>query len=133
MRLLIKIAILFAFLNVVNPALAQVVVIEGYVKTADGVPLKDVNIYDVEATDESGHFKLASDALPKYVNSIVFDKPGFIPKVVVLGAGNTKLVVTLAGKRARCVGNSKVQFNQNKIEQNYWKIPQPEHSQNYEI
>jgi hypothetical protein len=133
MRSLIKIAILFAFLNVVNPALAQVVVIEDYVKTAGGVPVKDVNISDLEATDESGHFKLASDVFFKNVNNLVFDKPGFIPKVVVLDAANTKLAVTLEPEKESGMWEIPDCSFTKTIEQNCWKIPGTDHSQNDEI
>ena len=74
---------------------AQVVTIQGFVKTEDGKPISGVYLNGFGKTDENGYFKMQSDVLIKYWKALIFDKKGYIPKVVVLDATNTNLNITL--------------------------------------
>ena len=74
---------------------AQVVEIQGNVRTADGKPIDGVFISRFGKTDETGHFKIASDVLMRYWKTLIFDKKGFVPKVVSLDASNRNLTIIL--------------------------------------
>jgi hypothetical protein len=95
MRLLFTFALLFLLLSVPKGGIAQVVKIQGFVRTAEGKPIQDVYIKGFGKTDERGYFKLASDVLIRYWKILIFDKKGFIPKVISLDASNTNLSIIL--------------------------------------
>jgi hypothetical protein len=73
---------------------AQVMTIEGHVRTAQGQPVNDVRIDRLGKTDETGHFKIAADFL-RYWKTLMFDKKGFVPQVVPINPSTSKLDVTL--------------------------------------
>ncbi len=54
--------ILFCVANAANTR-AQVITIEGHVRTVQGQPINDVRIDRLGKTDETGHFKIAADFL----------------------------------------------------------------------
>ena len=97
--------ILLCFTLVSAPIIsrAQVVEIQGYVRTADGKPIAGVLISKFGKTDENGHFKIASDVLMRYWKTLIFDKKGFVPKVVSLDASNRNLSITLEPEREASV------------------------------
>ncbi len=87
-------------LSVAVPAgMAQVVEIQGYVKTSSGEPIKDVFIDDFGRTDENGYFRIASDTLVHYHKVLVLDKIGFVPKPFVLDRSNLTLDIVLAPEK----------------------------------
>ena len=89
--------ILLCFTLVSAPIIsrAQVVEIQGYVRTADGKPIDGVFISRFGKTDETGHFKIASDVPRRYWKTLIFDKKGFVPKVVSLDTSSRNLIITL--------------------------------------
>ncbi|MBV9925326.1 MAG: hypothetical protein JOZ96_09955 [Acidobacteria bacterium] len=95
MRLLCALVFLNVLLGGTETVGAQVVEIQGYVKTAGGAPIKDVYISGFGRTDESGRFKFASDVLIKYWKALIFDKKGFVPQAVRLDAAHTNFDVIL--------------------------------------
>jgi len=95
MKLLFILTLFFLTLGVEKNLVAQVVEVQGFVKTADGKPIKAVYIGGFGETDEKGHFKIASDVLIRFRKSLIFHKEGFFPKVVPLDASNLDLDVVL--------------------------------------
>jgi hypothetical protein len=73
---------------------AQVITIEGHVKTAQNEPIKDVWIDRLAKTDDSGYFKIAADFL-KYWDYLWIDKKGFVPKLVSIKPTPSVLNITL--------------------------------------
>jgi hypothetical protein len=94
-------------LSAPQSSIAQVVEIQGFVKTTEGKPIKDVYIKGFGKTDERGYFKIASDVLIRYWKTLIFDKKGFVPKVVSLDTSNTNLSVILESEK----------------DNNVWEIP----------
>jgi hypothetical protein len=74
--------------------LAQVITIEGHVKTSQGEPINDVRIDRLGKTDESGHFKIAADFL-RYWDTLWIDKKGFVPQLVSIKPTPSVLNITL--------------------------------------
>jgi hypothetical protein len=85
--------ILFCVANVAI-ARAQVVTIEGHVRTAQGEPIKDVRIDRLGKTDETGYFKIAADFL-RYWKTLWVDKKGFVPQIVSINPAPSVLDITL--------------------------------------
>jgi hypothetical protein len=129
MRFLLIVALLFVLLSVVKTSVAQVVEIQGFVRTTEGKPIKDVYISSFGKTDERGYFKIASDVLIRYWKTLIFDKKGFVPKVVPLDASNTNLNIILESEKDSNVWEipncSYTKTNQNRIVGTYLKLAIP--------
>ena len=82
---------------------AQVVEIQGFVRTTEGQPISGVSISRLGKTDERGHFKIASDVLIRYWTNLIFDKKGFVPKLVSLDPSNASLYITLESEKDKSV------------------------------
>ena len=90
----------FMSLTATWPATAQTVEIQGFVKTAEGQAIANVYIEDGEIftdpeTDEEGYFRFSSRDAFRYIKTLVFDKKGFVPKIVPVDRYKTKLDVVL--------------------------------------
>ena len=86
-----------------NTSDAQVVEIQGFVRTTEGQPIGGVSISRFSKTDERGHFKIASDVLIRYWKNLIFDKKGFVPKVVSLDSSKANLNITLESEKDKSV------------------------------
>jgi len=89
--------ILFCVANAANTR-AQVITIEGHVRTVQGQPINDVRIDRLGKTDETGHFKIAADFL-RYWKTLWIDKKGFVPKVVSINPTPSILDITLEAEK----------------------------------
>lgn len=107
MRKLLLLGTLFLVFGFSEKAYSQVIEFKGFVKTSDGKPIKDVYLQGFGKTDENGYFRIASDVLVRFWKTIIFDKRGFVPRVVVLDASNTNLEIIL----------------KEETENNIWEIP----------
>jgi hypothetical protein len=104
----------FAFIVSCNAVNAQVVTIEGHVRTAQGEPINDVRIDRLSKSDETGHFRIAADFL-RYWDTLWIDKKGFVPQLVPIKPTPSVLYITLEREKdtsvsviPRCVANKVV-------------------------
>lgn len=97
-QLLIGFALILPCVANVAKARAQVVTIEGHVRTAEGAPIKDVRIDRLCKTDETGYFKIAADFL-RYWKTLWVDKKGFVPQVVSINPAPSVLDITLVPEK----------------------------------
>jgi len=111
MRLLfLFVLLIIAILNPPSTCNAQVVEIQGLVRTTDGKPIDDVIIHELGKTDGAGHFKIASNVL-RYWKTLIFDKKGFVPMVIALDPKNTNLSIILEQEKDNSVWNIPTCFN----------------------
>ncbi|HJY28576.1 MAG TPA: carboxypeptidase-like regulatory domain-containing protein [Pyrinomonadaceae bacterium] len=90
--------ILFCVVN----ATAQVITIEGRVRTPQGEPISGVRVDRLAKTDDTGHFKIAADFL-RYWNTLWIDKKGFVPKLVSISPTPSTLDITLEPEKETSV------------------------------
>jgi hypothetical protein len=88
--LLLFALILFCVVN----ATAQVITIEGHVRTPQGEAISGVRIDTLAKTDDTGHFKIAADFLRSW-STLWIDKKGFVPKLVSISPTPSTLDITL--------------------------------------
>jgi hypothetical protein len=87
-------------LTATSLSVAQSVDVQGFVRTVDGEPIDKVYIlgsgnFANSTTDEKGFFRSSSSTPISSVNSFVFHKIGFIPKIVPIESSSTNLNVVL--------------------------------------
>jgi hypothetical protein len=132
-----KFLLIFALLFV-PPAgelvFAQTAEFQGFVKTAEGQPIENVyiedgDIFTAPKTDEKGFFKLSSKVLISDIKSVVFDKKGFVPKIVLLSPAERNLNITLEPEKSgdfRDMPTCKfARSNQNNVVGQYLKLTVP--------
>jgi hypothetical protein len=95
--------ILFCVANAANTH-AQVITIEGHVRTPQGEPINDVRIDRLGKTDETGHFKIAADFL-RYWKTLWVDKKGFVPQIVSINPTPSILDITLEAEKDTSVSD----------------------------
>src|SRR6266542_4693395 len=95
--------ILFCVANAANTH-AQIITIEGHVRTAQGEPINDVRIDRLGKTDDTGHFKIAGDFL-RYWKTLWVDKKGFVPQIVSINPTPSILDITLEQEKATSVSD----------------------------
>ena len=129
MKLLFILTLFFLTLGVENNVVAQVVEFQGFVKTTDGKPIKDVYLSSFGKTDEKGYFKIACDYFIKYWKTITLDKKGFVPKVISLDASNLNLYIVLESEKGSNLWEipncSVTETKQNRIVGKYLRLTVP--------
>jgi hypothetical protein len=95
--------IVFCVANAANTH-AQVITIEGHVRTAHGEPINDVRIDKLAKTDDTGHFKIAGDFF-RYWKTLWVDKKGFVPQIVSINPMPSILDITLEPEKDTSVSD----------------------------